>query len=110
MLKISEATKAEILIEWFDTRTGQMVYDDVEFMLSMFGCVNITKPEEGWLTYTPTDETGKQGGEGELWFTFTHFLMLDEIARKVVVDNLRNIARLKMLDWDCTAPKDWELD
>lgn len=108
-MKTAELTRAEILIEWWDERQGAEVYAEVVRTLEGFKCEGITSPQQGWLDYTPTIK-GKHTGEGELWFHFTHRLAENEFARKMAVDFLREIARLKFLDWDCDAPKEWDYE
>jgi hypothetical protein len=108
-MKTSELTRAEILIEWWDERQGAEVYAEVVRTLELLKCEDITSPQQGWLDYTPT-VNGKHTGEGELWFHFTHRLAENEFARRMGVDFLREIARLKFLDWDCDAPKEWDYE
>lgn len=104
MTTTNKTLRAEMLIEWFNDRAGAEVFGEVVAILRNAGATITTIPSAGWLMYNPAND----GGEGELYFTFTHGLSWDNGETAEVINLVRKVARLKMCDWDLDATREWD--
>jgi hypothetical protein len=97
--------RACITAEWHDHRLGVTAFGAMVQILKAAGATDITAPSMGWLTFVPCEE----GFEGTLEFAFAHNLSWEEGETAPVLKALREVVRVKALDWDLDAiPEDYD--
>jgi hypothetical protein len=89
-------TRASITAEWHDHRLGMTAFGAMVQILKAAGATDITAPSMDWLTFVPCEE----GFEGELSFTFAHNLSWRLGETAPVTKALREVVRVKALNWD----------
>jgi hypothetical protein len=102
-METTATTKAAIIAEWYDNRFGAEVFGALINILRLAGATEFTIPT-AWLDFQPN------GQEGEIAFRFAHTLSWENGETAPVIKALREVARIKSVDWDTDAPRDWDYD